>query len=122
MQAVRWVVCVSALTALLLMSNHPTTAASSSDAMGHLDAFITKAVKEYKVPGAAVAVVQDGKVILAKGYGVRDVTKANAVDEDTIFPLASVTKTFTGAAAATVVDEENQRSAPIQKTNISSPR
>jgi len=61
------------------------------------------------VPGAAVAVVQDGKVILAKGYGVRDVTKANAVDEDTIFQLASVTKTFTGAAAATVVDEENQR-------------
>ncbi len=103
MQAAHWVVCVSALTALLLMSNHPTTAASSSDAIGDLDAFITKALKEYMVPGAAVAVVQDGKVILAKGYGVRDVTKANAVDEDTIF------------------QPENQRSAPISKIQYKLP-
>ncbi len=96
MQIVRWVACFSALTALLLMSNHSTTAARSSDAIGDLEAFITN-----QVPGAAVAVVQDGKVILAKGYGVHDVTKADAANEDTIFQLASVTKTFTGAAAAT---------------------
>jgi CubicO group peptidase (beta-lactamase class C family) len=57
------------------------------------------------VPGAAVAVVQGGKVICLKGYGVRDVTKPGAVDENTIFQLASVTKTLTGVAAATVVDE-----------------
>jgi CubicO group peptidase (beta-lactamase class C family) len=60
MQVVRWVACVSALTALLLMSNHSTTAARSTDAIGDLHAFITKALKEYQVPGAAVAVVQDG--------------------------------------------------------------
>jgi CubicO group peptidase (beta-lactamase class C family) len=37
------------------------------------------------VPGAAVAVVKDGKAVLLKGYGVRDVSKPGAVDENTIF-------------------------------------
>src|SRR6516165_10448763 len=80
-------------------------AAAGNDPVAELDAFITKALKEYQVPGAAVAVVRDGKVSLAKGYGVRAVTKAGAVDENTIFQLASVTKTLTATAAATVVDE-----------------
>lgn len=81
------------------------SAAGANDPIADLDAFIAKALKEYQVPGAAVAVVQDGKVALHKGYGVRDVTKPGAVDENTIFQLASVTKTLTAAAAATVVDE-----------------
>ena len=81
------------------------TAAAANDPAAELDAFITRSLKEYQVPGVAVAVVKDGKVSLLKGYGVRDVTKPGAVDENTIFQLASVTKTLTAAAAATVVDE-----------------
>jgi CubicO group peptidase (beta-lactamase class C family) len=69
-----------------------------------LDAFIGSAMKEYRVPGAAVAVVQDGKTVLVKGYGVRDVAKPTPVDAQTIFQLASVSKVFTAAAAATLVD------------------
>jgi CubicO group peptidase (beta-lactamase class C family) len=80
-------------------------AATGNDSAAELDAFITRALKEYQVPGAAVAVIKDGKAILVKGYGVRDATKPGAVDENTIFQLASVTKTLTAAAAATVVDE-----------------
>jgi len=79
--------------------------AAVNDPVAELDAFITRSLKEYQVPGAAVAVVRDGKVSLVKGYGVRDVTKPGAVDEKTIFQLASVTKTLTAAAAATVVDQ-----------------
>jgi len=82
-------------------------AAAGNDPVAELDAFITKALKEYQVPGAAVAVVKDGKAMLVKGYGMRDATKPGAVDENTIFQLASVTKTLTAAAAATVVDEGN---------------
>jgi CubicO group peptidase (beta-lactamase class C family) len=82
-----------------------SAAADANDAVANLDAFITRTLKEYQVPGAAVAVVRDGKVALVRGYGVRDATKAGAVDENTIFQLASVTKTLTAAAAATVVDE-----------------
>src|SRR2546423_11649526 len=81
------------------------TATAANDPVAELDAFITRTLQQYQVPGAAVAVVRDGKVVLVKGYGVRNVTKPGAVDENTIFQLASVTKTLTAAAAATVVDE-----------------
>src|SRR5215470_6760014 len=96
---------VSLFTATLLVSAS-FAAAAANDPAADLDVFITRALKEYQVPGAAIAVVRDGKVALLKGYGVRDVTKPGAVDENTIFQLASVTKTLTAAAAATVVDEE----------------
>jgi CubicO group peptidase (beta-lactamase class C family) len=96
---------VSLLTAVLLVCGYSRTAAAANDPTADLDAFITRALKEYQVPGAAVVVIKDGKAILLKGYGVRDATKPGAVDENTIFQLASVTKTLTAAAAATVVDE-----------------
>jgi CubicO group peptidase (beta-lactamase class C family) len=69
-----------------------------------LDAFIRKARSEYKVPGVAVAVVHEGKVVLLKGYGVRRLGDSAPVDENTIFQLASNTKSFTAAALGTQVD------------------
>ena len=96
---------VSLFTAVLLVCGCSRIAAAANDPAADLDAFIVRALKKYHVPGAAVAVIKDGKAILLKGYGVRDATKPGAVDESTIFQLASVTKTLTAAAAATVVDE-----------------
>src|SRR5262245_11087689 len=97
------------VTNLLILASltpgHSASAAQVDQPIANLDAFITRALKEYQVPGAAVAVVQNGKAVLVKGYGVRNVTKSGVVDENTIFQLASVTKTLTAAAAATVVDE-----------------
>src|SRR6266481_1242276 len=104
MKLLRYTTFVSLLTATLLVSAD-FAAAAGNDPVVELDAFITRALKEYQVPGAAVAVLRDGKMALLKGYGVRDVTKSGAVDENTIFQLASVTKTLTATAAATVVDE-----------------
>src|SRR5438067_10083511 len=89
----------------LLVRGYSGTAAAANDPVAELDSFIARTLQQYQVPGAAVAVVRDGKVALVKGYGVRNVTKPGAVDENTIFQLASVTKTLTAAAAATVVDE-----------------
>jgi CubicO group peptidase (beta-lactamase class C family) len=103
MQNIRWIACVSVLSALLIL-HHSATTAQTSD-LHDLDAFISRVLKEYQVPGATISVVQDGKVVLAKGYGVRDITKPGTVDENTIFQLASVTKSLTGAAVASVVDE-----------------
>ena len=96
---------INLFTAASLVCGYSVAAAAVNDPVAELDAFITRTLKEYQVPGAAVAVVRDGKVALVKGYGVRDVTKPGGVDENTIFQLASVTKTLTAAAAATVVDE-----------------
>jgi CubicO group peptidase (beta-lactamase class C family) len=105
MTLVRRVAFTSLFALALLLSSQSASPAAGDDPVVKLDAFITKALKEYQVPGAAIAVVQNGKAVLVKGYGVRDVTKPGAVDENTIFQLASVTKTLTGAAAATVVDQ-----------------
>ena len=76
---------VSLLTLALLVSGYSTPVARGNDAMANLDAFIAKTLQEYQVPGSAVAVVQDGKVTLLKGYGVRDVTKPGAVDKTRFF-------------------------------------
>lgn len=58
----------------------------------------------YRVPGAVVVVVEDGKVAHLQGYGVRNVETNAPVDADTIFQLASVTKTFAAATYAAAVD------------------
>jgi CubicO group peptidase (beta-lactamase class C family) len=70
-----------------------------------LDAFVKQAVKEYGVPGCSVAVVKDDKVVLVRGYGVRQHGREEPVDENTLFMIASNTKPFTAAVLATLVDE-----------------
>src|SRR5215467_9141700 len=105
MTPMRLFIVTNVLIFASLVPGHGAPAVPVNDSITKLDAFITRALKEYQVPGAAVAVVQDGKAVLLKGYGVRDATKPGAVDEYTIFQLASVTKMLTAAAAATVVDE-----------------
>src|SRR5690348_12203552 len=61
--------------------------------------------KQFGVPGVSIAIVEDGKVTLAKGWGVRDITTNQLVDADTIFFTGSTGKAFTNAALATLVDE-----------------
>lgn len=61
------------------------------------------------MPGAAVAVVQNNRVILEKGYGVRELGRPETVDANTIFEIGSMTKSFTATAAAILVDEGRLR-------------
>lgn len=68
--------------------------------------FIEKVQRDNQVPGAAVVVVQNDKVIFAKGFGITDIDNPSKVDENTIFQLASVSKTFTSAGVALQVDQE----------------
>ena len=70
-----------------------------------LDSFVAKALKTFQVPGLSVAIVKDGKTVLAKGYGVRKMGNPTSVDEYTLFGIGSNTKAFTSAALATLVDE-----------------
>ena len=67
------------------------------------DAFVEQQLVRWKVPGASVALVKDGKVILARGYGQRDLEKQLPMTADTVQPIASVTKSFTVTALATLV-------------------
>lgn len=70
-----------------------------------IDEYAAKALRDWNVPGAAIAIVKDDKVIFAKGYGVRERGKPAPVDERTLFAVASNSKAFTAAALAILVDE-----------------
>jgi CubicO group peptidase (beta-lactamase class C family) len=70
-----------------------------------IDEYIARAMKAFDVPGVAVAVVQNGEVALAMGYGVRRMGEPARVDEHTLFRIGSNTKAFTTAALAILVDE-----------------
>ncbi|MGA1985005.1 MAG: serine hydrolase [Candidatus Sulfotelmatobacter sp.] len=70
-----------------------------------LDAYVAASMKAFDVPGMAVAIVKDGKILVAKGYGVRKLGDPTPVDEFTLFGIGSNTKAFTTAALATLIDE-----------------
>lgn len=71
-----------------------------------LDARIRAVINEQGVPGMAVAIVEQGKVVHAKGYGVRKLGGNEPVDADTIFPIGSTGKAITTAALAVLVDQK----------------
>jgi CubicO group peptidase (beta-lactamase class C family) len=71
-----------------------------------IDAYAQKARADWNVPGFAIAIVKDDKVVFAKGYGVREIGKNAPVDEHTLFAIASNSKAFTAAALAILVDEK----------------
>jgi CubicO group peptidase (beta-lactamase class C family) len=69
------------------------------------DDYIRRVMETFTVPGLSVAIVKDGKVVLAKGYGVRRMGQAAPVDAETRFGIASNTKLFTATALALLVEE-----------------
>ena len=72
-----------------------------------IDSLVADALLKFKVAGAAVAVVKDGKVIHSKGYGLVDINTKQAVNENTNFQIASNTKAFTTTALA-ILEEEGK--------------
>src|SRR5579872_2815824 len=69
-----------------------------------MDAYAARALKTFDVPGLSVAIVKDGKLVFAKGYGVRKLGEPTPVDENTLFAIGSNTKAFTAAALASLLD------------------
>lgn len=67
--------------------------------------FIAAARLEYKTPGAAIAIVQDGKIVFEKGFGVRQLGTKELVTPDTLFMIGSMTKSLTTFMMARLVDE-----------------
>jgi CubicO group peptidase (beta-lactamase class C family) len=70
-----------------------------------LEAYIAQAMHDWEVPGLAIAVVRDDSVILARGFGEREVGTGQPVDEHTLFAIASTTKAMTVATLGMLVDE-----------------
>lgn len=70
-----------------------------------LDSLVNKALQTFNVPGIAVSIVKDGRVICSKGYGLRSLDGNKKTDVNTLFGIASCSKAFTAAALGILVDE-----------------
>ncbi|HEX7981152.1 MAG TPA: serine hydrolase [Gemmatimonadaceae bacterium] len=81
------------------------TAQGAAEPLAGFDAYVERVLKTFDVPGAAVAIVKDGRIVLARGYGVRQLGHSERVDADTRFGIASNTKLFTATALALLVEQ-----------------
>lgn len=70
-----------------------------------LDAYVQQVMKSFEVPGVALSIVHSGKVVVARGYGVRRLGDATPIDARTLFGIASNTKLFTATALGLLVEE-----------------
>jgi CubicO group peptidase (beta-lactamase class C family) len=84
----------SLLLAIVVQAQQPSFIADS------LDAYIERGLKEWQIPGLSIAIVKDGKVILEKGYGVKEMGGTDKVNEHTLFQIASNSKLFTATILA----------------------
>ncbi|MBI3862465.1 MAG: serine hydrolase [Planctomycetia bacterium] len=97
--AARMLAGACCLSALLV------TAARAQPPFDGLDDYVHDAMPRWQVPGLAIAVVKDGKTVIARGYGVRHMGQDAPVMAETVFPIASCTKSFTAACIAMLVEE-----------------
>ena len=100
----RKIIC-SSMVFLIFCILIPPTLSAQVDLPPGLDAYVSRSMTAFEVPGLSIAIVKDGKVILSKGYGVRKMGEAAPVDENSLFGIGSNTKAFTSAALATLVDQ-----------------
>src|SRR5256886_4492452 len=89
----------------LFRSFAPSGTPGQSFRQKDFDAYVARVLKPLRTPGAAIAVVKDGRVLFGKGYGVRTLSDTARVDAHTLFQVASNTKAFTTAALAILADE-----------------
>jgi len=89
-----------------IASSQPQGPTDPAELEAFLDELLATQMEENHIPGAAVAVVRDGEVLLAKGYGYADLEKGVSVDpEQTIFRVGSVGKLFTWTAVMQLIEQ-----------------
>jgi|SRR5579859_680089 len=104
------------LIALLLMCCSPAIAQLSSRQAKALNAVVKSYVSEHHITGLSIAVVQDGRVVLAEGYGLADIENNVQAGADTVYRIASLSKSITASAAMKLVEAGKiDLDEPIQK-------
>ncbi|MBL7875918.1 MAG: beta-lactamase family protein, partial [Cyclobacteriaceae bacterium] len=93
------------LLPLLFLLASPLCSQNLAQQVKEFDAYVEASRKLYEVPGLAIMVVKDGKVIHSKGYGVRQLGTNQPVDSKTLFACASTTKAMTATCMGMLVDE-----------------
>lgn len=86
-------------------SGQPVAAVGDDEQLDAIRDFVAEAMADWHVPGAAVTVVKDGQIVMAEGFGWRDVEGQLPVTSSTLFGIGSSTKAFTATAFQMLVDE-----------------
>ena len=117
MMSIRTAISIACLAVLASCGGEPTAAVTSPTqpempitgaqvpGMKSYDQVIPDFMRKFGIPGGAVAVMRDGKLIYARGFGYADVENKVPVQPDALFRIASVSKTLTSAAIMTLVEE-----------------
>ncbi|MEO7965926.1 MAG: serine hydrolase domain-containing protein, partial [Gemmatimonadaceae bacterium] len=92
--------CLAAALAL----DAPALANAQANPLASLDSYIERAMQAWRIPGLALAVVKDGRVVTAKGYGVREAGRPEPVTANTLFAIGSATKAFSVTLAGILAD------------------
>lgn len=89
----------------LLLTLSALAATAQPNGLATLDELVPRALRDSGTPGAAVTVIQSGRVVYEKGFGVADAETGAPVRPETLFRIGSTTKMFTAAAVLTLVEE-----------------
>ncbi|GEK09467.1 serine hydrolase [Pseudoalteromonas peptidolytica] len=100
MKIKQWLITTGLVAASIL-----TPPASAALNLQDVESAVEEAMKRFNIPGLAIGIVEDGKVVMTKGFGVTHLHKPANVNADTLFGIASNTKAFTAAALAMLVDQ-----------------
>jgi CubicO group peptidase (beta-lactamase class C family) len=91
-----------ASTAVAVVSISVSASAADSSAA---DALMLRLMSTYNVPGSALVLIKDGRIVLEKGYGFRDFVAQAPVTTATLFNIGSISKSFTALGIAQLVDQ-----------------
>jgi CubicO group peptidase (beta-lactamase class C family) len=91
-------VCIS----VAVVTISPSLSAHDS---GTADALMLRLMSTHNVPGAALALIKDGSIVLEKGYGFRDLAAHAPITTATLFNIGSISKSFTALGVAQLVDQ-----------------
>ncbi|MDR2065313.1 MAG: serine hydrolase [Prevotellaceae bacterium] len=91
--------------AIFFVLQQSAKAQNNTAVIEKIDSLVTVVMNDWKIPGMAIAIVKDDDVILKKGFGTKSPEEFLPVDENTVFQIGSITKSFTAALIAMLVDE-----------------
>lgn len=96
---------ITPATFLAMLCAVPLQAQKAPAPPPDLDRYVAQVMQAFDVPGLALAIVKDGQVVVAKGYGVRQLGSPTPVDAGTLFGIASNTKVMTALALGILVEQ-----------------
>ncbi len=102
---IRHIALLLPLTLLSVITQLQAQTGTAIPELATIDQRIPALMQKWSIPGGAVAVAKDGKLIFARGYGLADKSRNEPVQPDSLFRIGSVSKTFTSAGILTLVEE-----------------